>query len=273
MISEADVPIEEAREPQDEEVARYHVLSGTAVAALVFGLLSVLAALDPLAWIIPATAMVLGGVALIRIAQRQPELVGRNAAVAGMALALLFGGYALSYWMGERTLLRRQAQQFGMAWFDFLARGEPQKAHQLTEHPNRRQPLNDALWRYYGKDWTRRDSLEAYVSRPLVRTLLALGDGANVRLYENGSITRDRYRSMVEQVYAVTYQEDDQKKTFFVSVQLERLRLDEGEATAWRVGHTEGGVRPSSMGPKEELKPNLPEPKGLLRTPSEPAAE
>lgn len=268
-MPDVDPPTEPTAEPleqEDFEVARYRVLSGTAVAALVFGVLSILAVLDPLAWTIPVVAVVLAAAALLSIARREGELIGRRAALIGLALALAFGGYAVSHWITGRMLLQRQARQFGMAWFEFLREGQPQKALQLTVHPNQRQPLNQSLWRYYGKDWTRRDELTTYVSRPLVRTLLELGELAEVRFYENEEVTGDRYRDVVKQVYAVTYEESGNEKTFFVRLRLERLHLDEGQAAAWRLGFSEGGVRPDSMGPKGEVKPALPEPKGTLRT-------
>ena len=48
---------------------------------------------------------------------------------------------------------------------------------------------------------------------------------------------------MVEQLYAVTYEEEGERKSFFVAVQMSRTKLADGTAD-WRIAQANGGVKP-----------------------------
>ena len=78
---------------------------------------------------------------------------------------------------------------------------------------------------------------------PLVRTLLALGPKAQVGFYRTVGQSHNNDRDEVDQLYAVTYEEDGERKSFFVSVHLQRTKLSDG-AASWRIISTQGGVRP-----------------------------
>ena len=105
--------------------------------------------------------------------------------------------------------------------------------------PQVRQPLDHRLWAFYRNDPRLRQQLEGYVKIPLVRTLLALGPKAQVRFYETVGQTHENNDDMVEQLYAVTYEEEGEKKSFFVAVEMLRQKLATGEA-AWRILQADG---------------------------------
>jgi len=197
-MSEAEHP--PMSDSHDAEVAEYHPLCATAVVGLVFGLLSVAALVDPFAWLFPVIGIVLSGMALARIAWIHPELLGRKAAVAGLALSLIFGSAGVSQWVVTRALLRRQARQFTTAWFEALAHGQPHIAHQLTEPPRQRRPLDNTLWKSYrtGPRW--QEQLREYVAMPLVRTLLALGEKVQVRYCGTESLAHLQGGTVVNQL-------------------------------------------------------------------------
>ncbi len=77
----------------------YRALSTPAIAALAMGILSALALLDWFLLLIPLSAIALGFVALRQLKRRPEEYTGRNLALAGIALALLFGVGGAS-WLG-----------------------------------------------------------------------------------------------------------------------------------------------------------------------------
>ena len=56
----------------------------------------------------------------------------------------------------------------------------------------------------------------------MVRTLLALGPKAQVRFFDTVGQTRQDDDDVVDQLYAVTYEEEGEKKSFFVAVQAVR---------------------------------------------------
>ncbi len=236
-----DVHITDAR---DAEFAAYRALAGQSVVGLIFGLLSPLALLGPSFWVVPCLGAFFSGWALRRIARNDEALTGKGLAWAGLAVSLLLGAAAPTDWAVYRRLIREEARQFTAQWFRYATRGEPEKAHQLTLPPPARQSLGGSLWGYYRTTPKQRQALENYVQMPLVLTLLALGPKADVRFYDTILQSRENNDDLVEQCYAVTYfDEDNEKKSFFVGVQALRTTLSDGRAE-WRILRAEGGVRP-----------------------------
>ncbi len=139
-----------------------------------------------------------------------------------------------------------------MFWFELLAKDRPELAYQLTLLPALRHPFDERIWDFYvdsDKDkvkWF--TELKNYVapgkteeSPNLVRTLLALGDSAEVRYL--GTLDQFYVESLyiVDQLYAVTFIESGEKKTFFVTVRLAR-HSPSGDHAAWRIVYAQGGV-------------------------------
>ena len=232
-------------ERQDADIAEYRAVSTAAIVGLIVGLLGPLALSHPLLWTLPAVGAAICLTALVRIAQQTPTLLGRKAALIGLALSILFAAAGPTHWLVYRRLVRQEASQFGLKWFSLLAERQPHKAHQLTSRAEYRQPFDDTLWEYYGQDSTMRLELTEYVNQPLVRTLLALGPKAEVRYYGIDSQRRANNADEVEAIYAVTY-EDDGKKTFFVLLKMHRFVNRRGQA-AWRVAVGKGGYRPAGF--------------------------
>ncbi len=75
----------------DKPVAGYHALSALAVSSLALGALSALAFVHHALAVIPLAAIVLGLLALRRIRRSPQELTGTREALAGIALAVVFG--------------------------------------------------------------------------------------------------------------------------------------------------------------------------------------
>jgi hypothetical protein len=242
-MSETSPPHPRLTHPEDAEIARYRAVSSAAVVGLILGLLSPLALVDPLLWLVPAIAIAVSALALRRIARRRPALIGRRAALAGLLLSMLLGVAALSDWFGYRWFVRCEAVRFADLWFVQLADDQPQRAYQLTLGPRARQPWDEKLWEAYRQSPRWRGDLEYYVSQPLVRALLALGHQAKVRYYQSAAQAKTDWGDSVSLIYAVTYEEDGGKKTFFVRLELERLQDDLGGSN-FRLARAEGGVRP-----------------------------
>jgi len=237
------VPDVHISDPQDAELATYRTLVWQAVLGLIFGLFAPLALVDPMLWAIAAAGTILSWWALRRIKNYPAELAGRKLALAGLTLSLLFLTAAPADWLAYRWMIRHEARQFSALWFRYLMQDEPHKAYQLNLPPQFRPPLDDHLWDFYRSAPRQREGLEKFVNTPLVRTLLALGPKAQVRFYRTGNQTHDNSNDQVDQYYAVTYEEQGEKKSFFVLVQMLRRKLSSGQA-GWQVVDTQGGVRP-----------------------------
>jgi len=230
--------------PPGAEQDEYHALCGLAVAGLVLGLFSVVALVDPRAAVVSAAGILVSGLALWRIARRSPELVGRKAAVIGLVLSLLFGSVAVGHSLAYRWLLIRQAQQVGMTWFNLIAQGQPQAAHQLVFAPQDREPADGDLWAFYCTNEPRYRALEKYLATPLLRTLLALGTRATVRPYATEEIDTRAGEEYVVGLYSVTFDQDGRKTTFLVRLVAQHLGNDAAGRSAWKIVGSEGGVHP-----------------------------
>jgi hypothetical protein len=228
------VPDVHITDAQDAELAAYRALSGLAVAALVFGLLAALAMIDPLLWAVPIVGTALGIGALRRIKEQWPALSGRGFAWVGLVLSLVFVVAAPTQWLAYRWQVRTEARQFAEMYFRDLANRRPEKAFQLSLPPQQRLALKDdeQLWGFYRNNQKMRQRLENFANSPLVRTLLALGsERATVRFYETlDQQSADGNRDVVNERYAVTYEEQGEKKTFFVDVQMVRQELPDHTA-------------------------------------------
>lgn len=234
--------------PEDADVVQYRAVSGLAIVGLLAGLLSLLALAVPLLWAIAILAIWINVVALKRIDVNAPALLGRKAALAGLALAVVAFCAAPADWVVYRRLLREEARQAAMQWFDFLRTNKPLEAHQLTVSPNSRDPLDDSLWNAYQGGGEGRMVIDQFINGTEVRTLLALGDKATARYYDTESQWSESDRDRVYQTFAVTFQDRDGLKTFFVGMLLDRT-LDRPTGHAyWQITRTFGGVRPKALG-------------------------
>jgi hypothetical protein len=228
------VPDVHITDSQDAEFAAYRALASQAVVGLVFALLGPLAVLDPALWAVPMLGTLFSFWALRRIKRDPQALVGRKLAWVGLTLSLLMTTAAPTDWLVCRYTIRNEARQFSSSWLQFLMHDEPHKAHQLTLTPQTRQPLTAGLWNFYRDSARSRRALETYVKTPLVHTLLLLGPRATVRFYETAGLTQEGDNDLVEQVYAVTFEDDGEKKSLLVLVQSLRTKLGDSQA-GWQI--------------------------------------
>ncbi len=236
------VPDVHITDSEDQELAAYRVLAGQAVLGLIFGLLAPAALVDPLLWFVPVLGILLSVWAIRRI-KKDDSLTGRKLAIAGLMLSLVFAAAAPTDWLAYRRSLYNEARQFSLLWFEFLAKDEPHKAHHLTVPPQVRHLLDENLWAAYRSDPGLRHALRGYVQTPLIQTLLALGSRAHVRFFETLGQDYGNGHDIVFQSFAVTFEEEGEKKSFFVAVQLWREKLANGRS-GWRIAETTTGVRP-----------------------------
>jgi hypothetical protein len=247
-----DVHITDSR---DAELASYRALPVLVVVGLIFGLLSPLAMVDIMLLCVPVIGAMLSWVALRRISKDPQALGGRKMAIAGLALCLMFLAAAPADLLAHRWMIENESQQFADLWFQYLTDGQPQKAHQLAIDPAARQPLDERLWAYYRSapapkseqpgipTSTPRADLEHFVKQPVVRALLALGPKARVRFYQSGDQLSEGGNDLIGLLYAVTYDDRGERKSFFVVVQMLRRKLAEGRA-GWCIVRSDVGGRP-----------------------------
>jgi hypothetical protein len=233
---------------ETKEGADYRAISPASAGSLVLGLLSPLALVGSLLWVIPALGIALAIIALRAIRQSHGDITGTRSAYAGLALCTIFAAAGPVKTTYTTYYLAEASRPMAEAWFEFLRLGEPHKAFQLTLPETQRRALDDLLWNYYRSSKESREELEKFVASPVPRIVLEYGQKCQVRFYEINRVTTGPTNDTIELVYAVTYPDSaGAKKTFFALVTVVRLPVKSGEVF-WRITGNIGGFRPASLG-------------------------
>jgi len=235
---------------KESEVIEYQAVSTLAVVGLVVGFISAGATIWPLFWIVPPLGILLNLVAMARIAADPAALTGRKLALVGLVLSVFFAALVPTDRLASRRLLRREAQQFAAQWFDALRGDRPVEAFQLSVDPRYRRPLEHLRQQIRRAGSEDREGLEEYLDQEDVRCLLALGEKAQVKHYATENVSKSKEGEIVVDVYAVTFEDNGEKKTFFLRLGLQRFRLPNQEAADWHVASSSGGYKPIALGGK-----------------------
>jgi hypothetical protein len=228
----------------DAEVAQYQAVSGLAVVALIFGLLSPLAVVHPSFWVIPLAGILLSLLALRQIARDVPARIGRKAARVGLAISMVSIAAGVSMKTTRCLMLDAEARRFTGYLFRYLRQDDAFRAHQLCQLPESRKPLNDPAWDARSLGPSAQRDLVEFVSRDEIRALLRLGDRARVRFYDTERRWREQGNELVKLAYAVTYDDAGQKKSFFVRVVAERVEDPETGHAYWYLADLDDPIRP-----------------------------
>lgn len=215
----------------------YRAVSGWAIGGLLLGLAAVLAFIHPVLWVVPVAGAVTCLLALRQISAQASALVGRRAALVGLAICLIVGISCPVQFFLVRYQLRAAAIRAARDWFTAVRYDRPFVAHQLSLQPEARWTLDDValVSRYLGEG----GGLKAYVSDPLVRLLLVLGKQCRVRHYDHVGVISDSSSDNVMDVYAVTVEHNGRRTTFFVRVAAVRTFNLAANEWQWRISRTE----------------------------------
>lgn len=202
----------------EEPIESYRAICIAAVVGLILGLLSILALIHPLLWLVPLAGIATDWLALKHITMASPPLLGRKAVLVGMTLSLIFGIAApVQYWIYRRAL-RADAIEVAEEWFTALRENRPDYAMRLTRNPTSKaarakppSPLptmgEDALAP------VRKETQE----QP-AELLLKLGKRAHVRLYQHDEVWFDESAQGARDTYVVTVEDKTGPVSFFVKL-------------------------------------------------------
>ena len=102
------------------EIKGYRPVSKLAVAAAVAGILSALALMTPLLWLLPLVGVALAVAGLADVARPGAEKAGRAAALLGLALSIGFGTQAVSGKLVTRWITQRRSLAVAGAFLDAI---------------------------------------------------------------------------------------------------------------------------------------------------------
>lgn len=226
----------------------YRSVEPWAVGGLLMGLVSPVALLANLLWLVPPLGILTNAIALRRL-KRETNRIGRTAALLGLGLSVLFAVVPLAQMATAFVLLRNQARPVADQLFEYLRQDKPERAVMLRVLPDLRQTLEqqdeEGLWMFYRNNKEAKNDLTSFVALPVARTLLALGEKADVRFYKTVALGTHRNQAQVEYWYTATcVDESGKKKTFLVGIILERKPTKTPGLSPWRVAEFYGPVNP-----------------------------
>ncbi|RLS68593.1 MAG: hypothetical protein DWH98_01355 [Planctomycetota bacterium] len=105
------------------EALSYRPISMLAVGSLGGGVLSALALLSPMLWVVPLLCSGLACVALLESGREGGQKAGRLAALLGLALSIGFGSQAVSTTLTSHLLSGLRARTAAQFWFDTIGQG------------------------------------------------------------------------------------------------------------------------------------------------------
>jgi hypothetical protein len=200
----------------DDNLGQYRAVSGLAIVGLLAGLASVLAFLQPLLWLLPLAAIVINVLALRQIADALPQLIGRKAALTGLALALICGISApIQRWI-YLLELRAGSIEIAHEWFTALRENRPDYAHRLTLFPSTLASRATPPDEHAMAGAMSSSSLPRFTEQSPMNLLLRLGKKAHIRLYANEEVWSTRELEGVRDYYVVTVGEGTNAVSFFI---------------------------------------------------------
>jgi len=134
-----------AVETRSDELAGYRPVSRLAVAALAAGCSSGLVLFTPLAAMLPLVAIVLAVAALAELRRGEGRIVGRWAALGGLALAVGFVSQATASALADRWVAGRRAAATATTWIDSIRAGRLEDALAATSPLALPAPTDDRL--------------------------------------------------------------------------------------------------------------------------------
>ena len=223
-----------AEEPQDQ----FSAVCLTAVFALAGGVLSLLCLVNHSFWPVPAATLALVLWAFWRIRRSEGRLTGTGLARLALALALIpLTAVPIQRCLYHRDLIS-QAREFFPLVMKAAQEGDTVALSQFLKFQTSRQTVTNETeyWKNQFDDQMGGMAAQMLVRNPLLVALANLG--------ENASVTYDRtvgigYNSKYDCdqiccIYAVTYSEHNDKKTFFIRLDGVRTRDKKNHTALWK---------------------------------------
>jgi hypothetical protein len=222
-----------------ENVVHYRAVSRIAIVALSLGILSATALVSQLMWCVPIVGVTLAIIALRTIARSQSAVLGRGAALVGLALSLVFLASATTGHLVRQQRLYREAEPYTRKWIEMVREGQLREAHQLQLPQEERQRLGANLQNYYEATREAREDKDALFAQTPLCEIVELGRQGQLRFEadEEVAVVRESGKKMglVVQRYAIDYRVDGQPRTLSFLVSISRMYNSEAGEARWRI--------------------------------------
>ncbi len=205
----------------ENEETSYRRLSVTALIAFFLGILSFVIYFSVWFFFIAVIGIVLALIAVWLIRRSDGLLSGIGLAHCGLALSIISLVSVSVLWPYYIHELRLEGNRFFRIWLTALQTNNLPLAKGMgTPYWERSSIDNEEKWwkEQYADKWKHR-GLHGYTDNKLVRTLLALGEKADITYDKTLAAVVGDGKDTVVSVYAVTYPtESGEKETFFIKM-------------------------------------------------------
>jgi len=228
----------------DDQLVRYGSLSTLALLGLVFGLAAPLCFMAPLLLAIPLLGAGVSLVALRHIEASEGVLVGRTAALTGLALCVGCGCAMISRVKLIEHLHYRQAESLSLEWLGLLLSDQVEPAFRLTVLGA--SPATAATDLPPGEP--AKDPLQEFSDDPVVQAVRAAGKDAEIRREETLAVeNRGQGQYLFRRKYVITPRQDPPRsEPFGIVLTLQRGRLPGRRSLRWVVMAYESDDLPGS---------------------------
>ena len=223
----------------DDDLGQYRAVSGLAVVGLLAGLLSIVAFVHYMLYLVPLVAIVINVLALRQIAEASPPPIGRKAALAGLALALIFIGAAPIQRAVNRHDMHARSMQIAREWFTALRDDRPEAAYRLAQFPTTAATREESPLKTFQSGMMPWERLTKYAHESPVELLLKLGKRAHVRWCANEDVWTSNEMQGVRDFFVVTVGKGPEAVSFFILLGTTRTQeMGTGE-WQWQVSKAE----------------------------------
>jgi hypothetical protein len=226
-------PRDSLPEHPDPDLIGYRPVSGWCLAAVLIGLASIVALVHPLLWCVPLAGVVVALVALRRIERSEVKLVGRKAALIGLAFSVIYGVAApvrlkaREHWLAVRA--ERLADEF---LEDFRTRNVA-SAFALTLRSVEKIPAHRPTAPDDKAEAEPKDAREIFLSEQPVATLALLGAEARAKRLRTEVLPADGPRQPVGVVFEVRGGAASDSHPLELLIYVEQIFDGEGQERWW----------------------------------------
>lgn len=233
-----------------EEEAAYRTVSVLAIVSLVLGFAAPLCLVAPLLFAIPLLGIILALAAIARVASSDGAMIGRGAALIGLALcvASVCGAFARTA-VADR-MLSQQAREVALQWVALLQAGGGEQAFALTVAHAQGPPPKPPVNMPDHDEAEHEDPLAHFLHEPIVAYLMGEGRTAQVQFdqdlvsaYESTGVFR------IAQLYNVAGTNGTHNKPVStLRLTLQRTRSNKLAPVRWLISSFDGDGLPNGSG-------------------------
>jgi hypothetical protein len=213
-----------------------------ALVSLLLGITAPLCVMAPLLFVLPIAGIVLALLALRNIATSDGTLIGRTAALIGLALSIASICMTVARAKVSEEMLSQQARATAIEWIELLQAGKTDEAFEMTSARRKGPPPPSPL--NIESPQAVRKPIDEFRQNPVVHFLEQHAKDADVRYV--GDVAFDpgfRGAAMIGQEYDVAAsQEPNDKSPTRIQLALERIRGTAGTPWQWLLSNYQSDV-------------------------------